>query len=148
VASIPDAGLWQGTLSPNSRWVSFIVSRNQQPDTSELRIVSPHGSPDDRLTRIAADHAWPDKPRWARDGKTLYFISRRPGRHFNLWAVRFDPDRGVPAGEPFQLTRGDSPTLHVSSDLARAEMDVSATDVVLTMKSVTGSVWMLDGVDR
>jgi hypothetical protein len=42
----------------------------------------------------------------------------------------------------------DSPTLHISSDLARAEMDVSATDVVLTMKAVSGSVWMLDGVDR
>ena len=50
--------------------------------------------------------------------------------------------------QPFQLTVFDSPTLHISSDLARAEMDVSATDVVLTMKAVSGSVWMLDGVDR
>jgi Tol biopolymer transport system component len=148
VASIPGAGLWQATLSPNGRWVSFVVSRAQQPGASELMIAPAHGSPRNRFTRIVADHAWPDKPRWARDGKTLYFISRRPGPHFNLWAVPFDPNRGVPAGEPFQLTAFDSPTLHVSSDLARAEMDVSATDVVLTMKSVTGSVWMLDGVDR
>jgi eukaryotic-like serine/threonine-protein kinase len=148
VASIPGAGLWQGTLSPSGRWVSFVVSRSQRPGTIELMVAPAQGSPPTGFTRIAADHAWPDKPRWARDGKTLYFISRRPGPHFNLWAVPFDPNRGVPAGEPSQLTEFDSPTLHVSSDLARAEMDVSATDVVLTMKAVSGSIWMLDGVDR
>ena len=148
LASIPGAVLWQGNFSPNGRWVSFIVSRSDQPGTIELLVVTAQESPDNRFTRIAEDHAWPDKPRWARDGKTLYFISRRPGPHFNLWAVAFDPDRGVPVGEPFALTDFESPTLHISSDLNRAEMDVSATDVVLTMKSVTGSVWMLDGVDR
>jgi hypothetical protein len=47
-----------------------------------------------------------------------------------------------------QLTKFDSPTHHISSDLARAEMDVSATDVVLTMKAVSSSVWMLADVDR
>jgi serine/threonine protein kinase/Tol biopolymer transport system component len=148
IASIPDAVLFQATLSPNGRWVSFFVNHPKQPGTSELMIAPAQGSPPDRFTRVAADHAWPDKPRWARDGKRLYFISRRPGPHFNLWAVAFDPDRGVPVGKPFQLTAFDSPTLHISSDLARAEMDVSATDVVLTMRSVSGSVWMLDGVDR
>jgi hypothetical protein len=53
-----------------------------------------------------------------------------------------------PVGDPFQLSAFDSPSLHISEDISRAEIDVSATDVVLTMKSVSGSVWMLDGVDR
>lgn len=148
VASIPDAGLWEATLSPNGRWISFTVSRDQQPGTNELAVASADGSHNDLFTRIAADHVFPDKPRWARDGKTLYFISLRPGRYFNLWAVAFDPDRGVPAGEPFPLTEFESPALHISSDVATAQIDVSATHVVLTMKSVTGSIWMLDGVDR
>ena len=42
----------------------------------------------------------------------------------------------------------DSPTLAISPDLARSEMDVSARHAVLTMKAVSGSIWMLDNVDR
>ena len=80
---------------------------------------------------------WPDKPRWAPDGRTLYFISRRPTWSFNLWAVRFDPERGTPVDEPFALTQFDSPSLVISPDMARSEMDVSSRHAVLTMKTVT-----------
>jgi hypothetical protein len=48
-----------------------------------------------------------------------------------LWAVGFDPDRGVPVGDPFQLSALDSPSLHISEDISRAEMDVSATQFSL-----------------
>ncbi len=40
-----------------------------------------------------------------------------------------------------------SPTLSISPDAARSEMDVSARHTVLTMKTATGSIWMLDNVD-
>jgi hypothetical protein len=30
----------------------------------------------------------------------------------------------------------------------RAEMDVSSRQVVLTIRAVSGSIWMLDAVDR
>jgi Tol biopolymer transport system component len=146
--SIPKAGIWQARWSPNGRWVSFVMMRTGHPGTLEL-IVAPaeHSSPD-RPVRIAADHIWPDKPRWAPDGRTLYFVSRRSGPYFNLWAVSFDPDRGIPVGEPFTLSAFDSPSLHISPDVSRAEMDVSSRQVVLTMKAVSGSVWTLDAVDR
>jgi hypothetical protein len=65
-----------------------------------------------------------------------------------LGGVRFDADRGAPVGEPFTLTAFDSPALHISPHVQRAEMEVSAQHVVLTMKSVSGSIWMLDGIDR
>jgi hypothetical protein len=47
-----------------------------------------------------------------------------------------------------QLTEFDSPTQHISSDLSRAQTEVSRKEPVPTMKCVSGSVWMLDGVDR
>jgi hypothetical protein len=86
--------------------------------------------------------------RWAADGRTLYFISRRPGAFFNLWAVRFDPETGTPVGEPAALTSFEAPSLHISPWLQGAEMDISAEHAVLTMRSVTGSIWMLDNVDK
>jgi hypothetical protein len=66
----------------------------------------------------------------------------------NLWAVRFDPERGTPVGQPYPLTQFDSPSMVISPDLSRSEMDVSARHAVLTMKTVSGSIWMLDHVDR
>jgi hypothetical protein len=120
----------------------------ENPDTLEMFLAPAGGAPPERWTRLAADHDWPDKPRWAPDGRTLYFISRRPAAYFNVWAQRFDPDRGVPVGQPFALTSFDSPGLYISPYLERAEMDVSARHLMLTMRSVTGSIWMLEGVDR
>jgi Tol biopolymer transport system component len=148
IASHPQGQLWQPTYAPNERWLSFILQRDGVPDGVEMYVAPAQGGPPDRWTRVAADHRWPDKPRWAPDGKTLYFISRRPAGYFNLWAVRFDADRGVPAGEPFALTSFDSPGLHISPYLERAQMDVSARHFLLTMKSVTGGIWMLEDVDK
>jgi hypothetical protein len=84
-----------------------------------------------------------DKPKWAPDGRALYFISQRPTSYFDLWAVRFDPDRGTPVGQPFALSQFDTPSRVISQDIARAEMDVSSRHAVLTIKTVSGSIWML-----
>jgi hypothetical protein len=65
-----------------------------------------------------------------------------------LWALPFDPERGIPLGTAFALTSFDSPNMLISSDISYSEMDVSARHVVLTMKTVSGSIWMLDNVDR
>jgi Tol biopolymer transport system component len=138
--------IWQARLSPNRRWMSFVILRPERPGHVEL-VVAPAATPD-RWRRVAADHAWPDKPRWAADGRTLYFISRRPTSYFNLWAVRFDPETGTPVGEPAALTSFEAPSLHISPRSQTAETDISAEHAVLTMRSVTGSIWMLDNVDK
>ena len=146
--SKPDTGFWQAHVSPNGRWLSFVAIRSDRPGTLELGVAAADGSHPERWRRIAADHVWPDKPRWAHDGRTLYFISRRPTSYFNLWAVRFDPERGTPIDSPFALTHFDSQSLVISPEMTQSDMDVSSGHIVLTMKTVTGSIWMLDKVDK
>ena len=90
---------------------------------------------------------WVDKPRWSGDGRLLYFFSRGSGDYFNLWALPFDPIRGVPAGSAFAITTYDSPTRFVSPHSARIGMDAVKGRVALTMSSTTGSIWMLDDVE-
>lgn len=90
----------------------------------------------------------PEKPRWSADGRLIYILSKRPGSYFNLWALPFDPERGIPLGSAFPLTSFDSPNMAISPDISYSEMDVSARHTVLTMKTVSGSIWMLDNVDR
>ena len=82
------------------------------------------------------------------DGKTIFFISKGSTSHLNLWAARFDPERGQPVGEPFALTHFDSSTMVISPYIDSSELGISARHAALTMLTVTGSIWMLENVDR
>jgi len=144
----PHRMLWQGHLSPDCRWLSFEVQMVDDPSQVEINVAPASGAPQANWVRIAADHPWADKARWAPDGKALYFISNQGSSFFNLWGVRFDPDRGKPIGAPFVITTFDSPGLVISPDLGSSEIGISARRAVLTMATVTGGIWMLENVDQ
>ena len=93
----PRSGLWQGSFSPNGRWLTF-VGQSAEDVTRVGIYVAREGAPPAAWIRLAANHPWADKPRWAPNGKLLYFISNQGSPYFNLWGVRFDPDRGIPDG--------------------------------------------------
>ncbi len=148
MSSPPDAQLWaqaQG-LSPNGRWILFTVLRFS-PTSIEPMVAPAEGAPQATWVRIAPDHDSPDKPRWSADGKTIFFVSKGSTAHLNLWAVRFDPERGQPVGEPFALTEFDSPT-HVISPYLDTELSISPRHAALTMLTVTGNISMFKHVDR
>jgi WD40-like Beta Propeller Repeat len=88
-----------------------------------------------------------DKPRWAPDGRALYFLSNHGG-FYNLAGIRFDPDTGATIGQPFEVTHFASPSLMITPWMARIEIGIAAHRVVLPMQSSTGSIWMLDNVDK
>ena len=148
LVSKPTTSFWQARFSPNGRWLTFVALRNDRPDRPEIIVAPADGSRPERWIRIASDHTGPDKPRWAPDGRTLYFMSRRPTSYFNLWAVRFDPERGIPVNQPYPLSRFDSQSLVILPDVYSMEIDVSSRHAVLPMQTVRGSIWMLDNVDR
>jgi Tol biopolymer transport system component len=145
----PDNGsLWQARYSPDGRWIAFVAQSAAELTKLRLTVAPAEGAPPEAWTRIAADHEWPDKPRWAPDGRTLFFLSRRRGAYFNLWAIRFEPELGRPLGEPFALTAFDSPGSRVSTYIDTNEIGIAPRRAVLPMMTVTGSVWMMEGVGR
>ena len=144
----PNHRFWQARLSPDDRWISFVAEATQEPGQLSLGVVAVPGDPQREWTRIAADHEWPDKPRWSTDGKTLYFLSKKPTGRFNVWAVRMDPVHGGPVSEPFQITRFDDSGVTIDPDVNTAEMDVAGHSLAVTLKNVTGSIWMLSGVQH
>jgi Tol biopolymer transport system component/predicted Ser/Thr protein kinase len=139
---------WQGVLSPNGRWLAFVPGVLAEPDRGRLAVVPFDNASTAPWTEISPDSAWLDKPRWSPDGRLLYFIARGPAGFFDLAAVRFDADRGTPIGPPFTLTHFDSPALMISNDLGHVEIGISAHRAMLTMVTQTGSVWMLENVDK
>jgi eukaryotic-like serine/threonine-protein kinase len=147
VLSDPKATFWQARYSPNGRWVSFVAFPTDG-SASEIGVIGASERRPSTWVHVAADHVSPDKPRWSADGKRLYFLSSKGGSFLNLWSVEFDPDRGVPVGQPVQLSHFDSPGFIISPRLTTAELGVSSDRVLLTMRAATGAVWMLDNVDR
>jgi Tol biopolymer transport system component len=139
---------FQASFSPDGRWVSFVALPVDQASRLVAWVAPAVGAPPSKWTRIASSHDWVDKPRWAPDGRTLYFISKQGSSFYNLWGARFDPDRGMPIGEPFKITKFDSPGLVISPDIAGSEIGIAQRRAVLTMATVTGNIWMLENVDR
>jgi dipeptidyl aminopeptidase/acylaminoacyl peptidase len=94
-------------------------------------------------TRITEGKSWDDKPRWAPDGKTIYFISDRTG-FLNVWGIRFNSGAGKPVGEPFRVTFLESTGQMIELD----ELGIAANRLVVTFKEGSGSIWTLENVDR
>ncbi len=142
----PHAGyqLYQPHLSPDGRWVVFNATANSTNIESSLFVVPAAGGP---WTRITDGRHWDDKPRWSPDGRTIYFVSG-PGGFFNVWGIGFDPAAGKPVGQPFQVTKFDSPRLMIPRFIPPVGLSLTQDRLVLTMEQTSGSIWILDNVDR
>ena len=143
----PRTSLWQASFSPDGRWLTFVAVSMEDVTRAGIYVARAGSAPAEWI-RIAAAHPWADKPRWAPNGRLLYFISNQDSPYLNLWAVRFDSDRGTPIGDPIQLTRFDTPGLTISPDVAATEIGISARRAVLTMQTVRGNIWVMENVDR
>jgi Tol biopolymer transport system component len=147
VAGDPKHDLWQARFSPNGRWISFLAVAGER---AVVCVVPSSARSTTRADwKCLTDPAiWTDKPRWSSDGKQLY-VWRRHGSFFNVWALPFDDAGGAVAGAPVQVTQFDSPAHRIwADDLALAEQSVSGTRMILPVAEATGSVWMLDDVDK
>jgi Tol biopolymer transport system component len=144
----PGAHIWQGRYSPDGRWLSFVVERAGVQDHLIMLIAPAAGGSSRDWRRIAIEHRGADKPRWASDGRTLYFVSPGHAAYLNLWGVHIDPKRGHPVGRPFVITHFDTPSFRISPHVERSDIGIANRRAVLTMVSVTGSIWMLDNVDK
>lgn len=82
--------------SPDGRHIAFEF---HPKDRSEIYVVDvPGGVPHLLPTISGADNL---SPSWSRDGKYLYFASKRGAEHFQVWKMPAD------GGTPMQITQHD-----------------------------------------
>ncbi len=138
--------MYQARFSPDERWVGFEVlpKSNDQYSESAVFVRATSGGP---WIRITDGKRWDDKPHWSPDGKMIYFLSGRSG-FYNVWAIRFDPVRGVSVGDPFPVTTLDNPSQMVPKFIPTVAISLSQNRLVMTVAQDSGNIWVLDKVDR
>jgi tRNA A-37 threonylcarbamoyl transferase component Bud32 len=98
-------------------------------------------------TQITTGRFLDDKPRWSPDGKMIFFLSQRGG-FFNVWGIHFAPGSGKPVGEPFRVTAFESSARMATPANQASEMSVTANRLALPLTELSGSMWILENVDR
>jgi len=145
IASSPAAALWQACFSPDGRWIVFeAATRLPTKAESRLYVVPAAGG---TWTRLLEGEHWDDKPLWSPDGNMIYFVSTRGG-FFNVWGIHFDATKEKPVGEPFRVTAFETTALMLASPIDTVELSITQNRLVLNLEDLSGSIWVLDNVDR
>jgi Tol biopolymer transport system component len=144
IATDPKRDLFNATMSPNQNWIAFQAVDWRDVRSSTLFVVAADGG---TWTAISEGQSFDDKPRWAPDGKTLYFTSNRNGA-VNLWGRRFDSAAGTPLGHTFQVTAFETPQFMFASDTKSMDFAIAPDRVLLPIARNAGQIWILDRVDR
>jgi hypothetical protein len=99
-------------------------------------------------TAITNKDVWSDKPRWSPDGKTIYFVSNHNSMFLNVWGLQFDSAQGKAVGEPFRVTKFESPGQMMPTRVGHLEISLDQNRLFLPLTQLSGSIWILSDVDR
>jgi Tol biopolymer transport system component/DNA-binding winged helix-turn-helix (wHTH) protein len=143
--SDPEYQLWNAFFSPDLRWIVFQGVKIDQHGLSEVFVAPATGG---EWIHITDGNTYDDKPRWSPDGKTIYFISTRGTGSVNLWGIRFDSLKGKTVGEPFQLTHFEGPSQMIFPGMGILQISITKDRLVVPMVQMSGSIWILENVDR
>lgn len=147
LVSSENASIWQGSSSPNGRWLSVTVSPEDGRSVF-VAIVPATGAPSDKWITPFGPETVMDKPRWSADGRMLFVLAKNGHPFLNLWSMRIDPDRGTPIGALAQVSQFDSPGLGISPLAGENEIGLSGHLVALPITTANGGIWMMENVDR
>jgi Tol biopolymer transport system component/DNA-binding winged helix-turn-helix (wHTH) protein len=137
--------LWQPHLSPDGQWVAFLdQSSHFTRFESIVYVTRATGGP---WIRVTDGKFWVDKPRWAPDGRIIYFLSRQSG-FYDVWGIRFDLEKGTTVGDSFRVTDFGTPALMIPNDMDKVGLSLTRDKLTLPLTEASGGIWVLNEVDQ
>jgi serine/threonine protein kinase len=133
-----------GRFSPDERWIALVGASATDEADRQVYVVPATGG---EWTNISGEGFRSGEAHWSPDGRVIYFSSNRSG-FTNLWGRRFDPQTGKPIGDVFRVTSLESPGQMISHGIAGSRFSVATDRLVTQITEASGSVWILDSVDR
>jgi hypothetical protein len=137
--------LYQVYFSPDDRWLIFMA--NTSPNTGRIFVARPQGMkeiPQADWLPITDGRTKVDKPRFSPDGKLIYFTLEGEGSR-SIQAVRFDPQKGRPLGEPFLVYDFRSPRLSMMPvNLGVLNIGVAQDKIVTMLAESNFNIWMTE----
>ncbi len=138
--------VFQPKFAPDGKALAFIECDTKNPGT-ECRIFVAKLAADGSLEAehwMEVDHPtpWDDKPRWAPDSRSIYFVSDRDG-HFCLWMQRLNANK-LPIGKPAPIYHfHDSRLAMINVGTHSLEIDVARDKIAMALGDLTGNIWRL-----
>ena len=140
----PGYHAFSGRFSPDERWMALLGASTTDEEDRQIYVVPATGG---EWTNISGEGYRSGDALWSPEGRAIYFTSNRSG-FVNVWGRRFDPQTGKPIGDVFRVTRLESPGQMISHGIAGSRFSVAADRLITEITEASGSVWILDSVDR
>jgi Tol biopolymer transport system component len=136
-------GLRVSSISDDGKWVAFAAFRTGRDFAMYVAPFSPdRPPPQPEWIRIPHSPKAHPNPRWSPDGDMLYFSSEQDG-YACIWAERLDPATKHPRGGPFAVQHFHSTSLKMVAPSFTDPIALAFDKVILSLKSRSGSIWML-----
>jgi Tol biopolymer transport system component/DNA-binding winged helix-turn-helix (wHTH) protein len=145
IAAKRNVDIFQARFSPDGRWIAFeAIQDSAKGPRSAIYLVPSSGG---EWIQLTDGLHWDDKPHWSSDGHQIYFISEG-GSFYNVYRLPIDLAHGKASGAAVQVTSFKDPSLMVARVIPTVEIDVAQDKLMVTTSQNSGSIWVLDNVDR
>ncbi len=157
ILSVAPGMILDARLSPDDRWVAFVVAAPDRPVDVFVAPVGPQPSARSSWRRIVTGRSFvgslfwlgngirplvlrPASPAWSDDGNELYYFSDRDG-HMCVWAQRLEPGTKEPVGAPYAVYHLHRPATSPAV-FGKAMFLAAARDkLILPDWTVTSNLW-------
>jgi Tol biopolymer transport system component len=140
------SSVWGARVSPDGKWLTLNIT----PTASQSQIFIAPFDPARRAAipfsewiPVTDGSAWDDKPRWAPDGNSIYFISERDGFRC-IWWQRLDRATRRPLGPAAPVLHFHQARLSMRNlNMGSLSFQVAADRLIFGLGELTGNIWML-----
>jgi Tol biopolymer transport system component/DNA-binding winged helix-turn-helix (wHTH) protein/predicted Ser/Thr protein kinase len=137
----PEYSIWLPHFSGDGRWVAFLAAKGER---SRIFAAPFRKGRVPRKEWISlSDGQWDDKPYFAPDGRTIFFVSTRDG-YWCIWGQRLGPDLH-PSGSPFAVYHWHQRRRSLTNvPIFSFQTAVGPHMLAFNQAELTGNIWLLE----